>query len=340
MSHPHRMFIALLISAVASFAAQTVFADGKITLEKRDQAIHGIAVLSDGKLFADYVIGNAPKPVVWPIIGPTGKEMTRAYSMKFVVGEKTDHPHQRSFWFTHGDVNGVDFWAEAPGDGSPIKEPKPGHPTVSGHGFIMHREYVKADVVDGAGVITTRNDWLSPSCTKMLEDERTLVFRDLGDARTIDFNITLKATAGDVHFGETKEGSFGIRIPTVMDVDHKPTGGKIVTSEGLTDKDAWGQRAAWVDYSGDLDGDHVGIAVLNHPSSFRFPTRWHVRTYGLFAANPFGAKSFDPKTTDENGATIRSGDSITLRYRVIFHKGDAKAAGIAEAFKAYAAENP
>ena len=323
----------LCLSAVASPAPA-----GELKLESRDKNIHGIAVLIDGKLFADYVIGNGPKPYVWPIVGPTGKEMTRAYSMKYVEGEKTDHPHQRSFWFTHGEVNGIDFWAESPGDGSPVAGAKEGKPAFTGHGSIVHREYLKTEVVDGAGVISTRNDWIGPTGKKVCEDVRTLVFRDLGDSRSIDFDITIKATDGDIRFGETKEGSFGVRVPTVMDVDHKPTGGKIVTSEGKTDKEAWGTRAPWVDYNGDIGGDHLGIAVLNHPSSFRYPTRWHVRTYGLFAANPFGATSFDPKTTDESGATVKSGESITLRYRVIFHKGDAESADIAAAFKAYAAE--
>ena len=332
-----RSSFVLLFASILSAAPAAALAQGKLTLEARDKSIHGIAVLSDGKLFADYVIGNGPKPFVWPIVGPTGKEMTRAYSTKWVDGEKTDHPHQRSFWFTHGDVNGYDFWAEAPGDGSVNPAAKPGHPKYTGHGKIVHKEYLKNEVVDGAAVIATRNDWIAPDGKKLLEDERTLTFRDLGESRSIDFDITLKATNGDVSFNETKEGSFGVRVPTTMDVDHKPDGGKILSSEGQTDKDAWGQRAAWVDYSGNVGGEQLGIAVLNHPSSFRFPTRWHVRTYGLFAANPFGATSFDKDTKDESGATIRSGESITLRYRVIFHKGDAEAAGIAKAFEEYSA---
>jgi hypothetical protein len=327
-----------LVVAFGLTATSQGFADGKITLEQRDKDIHGVAVMVDGQLFADYVIGNAPKPVVWPIVGPTGKEMTRAYSMKHVVGEKTDHPHQRSLWFTHGDVNGFDFWAESPGDGAPIENAKPGHPRFKGHGSIVHREYLKLKAEDDAAIISTRNDWIAPNGKKQLEDERTLTFRDQGKTRTIDFDITLKATDGDVLFDETKEGSFGVRVPTEMDVDHKPTGGKIVTSEGKTDKDAWGTRAPWVDYSGNVGGELLGIAVLNHPSSFRFPTRWHVRTYGLFAANPFGSKSFDPQTTDESGYTLKNGESITLRYRVIFHTGDAESADIAAAFKKYAAE--
>lgn len=345
MSLLRSVLIVACLSLGSVFGAGESLGQGKVTVEQRDKAIHGVAVLIDGKLFADYVVGNGPKPYIWPIVGPTGKEMTRAYSMKWVDGEKTDHPHQRSFWFTHGDVNGVDFWAETPGDGSPKKGAE-GHGNVTGHGSIVHKEYTKIEAAGSAATIATRNDWVGPKGNKILEDETTIVFRDLGDARAIDYKIVLKATAGDVKFGETKEGSFGVRVPTEMDVDQKgadgkpKAGGKITSSDGSTDKDAWGKRAAWVDYSGMVGGDQLGIAIMNHPSSFRFPTRWHVRTYGLFAANPFGATSFDKETKDESGATIRSGESITLSYRVLFHKGGADKAKLEAAFKDFSAEKP
>ncbi|MCE9606201.1 MAG: PmoA family protein [Planctomycetia bacterium] len=315
-------------------------AQGTVTVAARDKAVHGVAVLIDGKLFADYVIGNGPKPYIWPIVGPTGKPMTRAYANAWVDGETTDHPHQRSFWFTHGNVNGVNFWAENPGDGSKLKEADGDGVLYSGHGSIEHKEFTKIEAAGSTATLVSRNDWLGPKGDKILEDERTTVFRDLGDARAIDFTIVLKATNGDVKFGETKEGSFGVRVPTEMDVDHKPTGGKIVSSEGLTNKDAWGTKAAWVDYSGTVGGEQLGVAIFNHPLSFRFPTRWHVRPYGLFAANPFGATSFDKNTKDESGATVRSGESLTLRYRVFFHKGDVAVGGIDAAYKQYAAEKP
>ncbi len=190
---------------------------------------------------------------------------------------------------------------------------------------------------DGAALIVTRNDWIGPDGKKQCEDERRLTFRAAADQRLIDFDITLKASDGPVTFGDTKEGTMGIRIPTVMDVNSKQ-GGQIVTSEGLTDKSAWGKPASWVDYHGPVEGKLVGIAVMNHPSSFRYPTRWHVREYGLFAANPFGLKDF---TSDKelNGAyTLPAGESIHLRYRFVFHKGDEKAADIAKEFTAYTEE--
>jgi hypothetical protein len=120
-----------------------------------------------------------------------------------------------------------------------------------------------------------------------------------------------------------------------MDVDSKK-GGSIINSNGITDKAAWGKRAAWVDYHGPVNGKTVGVAVLNHPSSFRHPTPWHVRTYGLFTANPFGLKSLGQR---EGGAfTLKKSKRLTLRHRVIFHNGDEKAAKIAAAYKAYAEE--
>ena len=246
--------------------------------------------------------------------------MTRNYPMKNVEGEKQDHPHHRSLFFTHGEVNGIDFWSE-------VKE----------HGFIKHREFVEVSASGNRAVIVTRNDWIDRADKKHVEDLRRLVFSTDGDSRIIDFDITFTASYGPVTFGDTKEGSMGVRVPTVMDVDRKQ-GGEIVNSEGIKDKDAWAKRAKWVDYHGPVSGQVVGIAMLNHPSSFRYPTWWHVRTYGLFAANPFGLKSFEPDKGVSGAHKLEEGETMSLRYRLIFHKGDEKQADIEGAFQKYAAE--
>jgi Methane oxygenase PmoA len=149
----------------------------------------------------------------------------------------------------------------------------------------------------------------------------------------LDFDITIKATAGPVTFGDTKEGMFGLRVASSMDVTRKP-GGRITNAEGLTDAAAWGQPSAWVDYTGPLAGRTVGIAILNHPDSFRYPTTWHVRDYGLFAANPFGWHDFGMKTGGDH--TIPAGQSITFRYRVILHEGKTDPANLTAAFQGYA----
>jgi methane monooxygenase PmoA-like len=152
-------------------------------------------------------------------------------------------------------------------------------------------------------------------------------------ARVLDFDITIKATAGPVTFGDTKEGMFGLRVASSMDVNRKK-GGKITNAEGITDDAAWGKASPWVDYTGPVGGETVGIAILNHPDSFRYPTTWHVRTYGLFAANPFGWHDFG--RSEKGDYTIPDGERISFRYRVIFHKGDTASADIDASFKTYA----
>ena len=128
--------------------------------------------------------------------------------------------------------------------------------------------------------------------------------------RWIDFTITIKATEGDVTFADTKEGTFAVRVADTMRLEAKK-GGRIVNSEGQEDDAAWGMPAKWVDYTGPVDGETVGIAILSHPKSFRPNTRWHVRGYGLFAANPFGHKDFPkPELAEQGAVTIPKGDEL------------------------------
>jgi hypothetical protein len=164
-----------------------------------------------------------------------------------------------------------------------------------------------------------------------------MTFAADASTRWIDFRITITAQDEKIVFGDTKEGSLGMRVGGAMAVDDK-AGGKIVNSDGLQDAEAWGKRAAWVDYSGPIDGQQVGIAILNHPASFRYPTYWHVRTYGLFAANPFGLHDFLNRPDADGSLSLARGESFSLYYRIIVHVGDAEAAGIAAAFDRYAAE--
>ena len=104
------------------------------------------------------------------------------------------------------------------------------------------------------------------------------------------------------------------------------------------EKAIWGKRADWVNYDGKVEGEDIGIAVLDHPKSFRHPTTWHARGYGLFAANPFGLRDFTRDPNQDGSWTIPEGKSLTFRYRVIIHHGDYREAHIAEAYQKYAAE--
>jgi hypothetical protein len=301
------LLVAMIPGIVASAA--------EFTVQRHDDAV---TVNVDGKLFTQYLVKSGNKPALWPIVGPTGKEMTRAYPMVSARdNERADHVHHRSLWFTHGDVNGTSFWAEE-----------------RRSGIIEHREFLRVEGGKTA-MIVTRNDWLDNDGEKLCSDVRSLTFGADNDRRWIDFDITIIAGENAVEFGDTKEGTFGVRVAGTMKVD-ADMGGKIVNSLGDTDKDAWGKRASWVDYHGPVEGEILGIAVLNHPTSFRFPTYWHVRTYGLFAANPFGVHNFENNNEKDGSYTLEPGRSFAFRYRVVLHKGDEQEGRIPEAFVEYA----
>jgi hypothetical protein len=277
----------------------------------------GVTVNYDSKLVTRYLIKSGNKPILWPLIGPHERELTRGYPMREATSdERSDHVHHRSMWFTHGDVNGVSFWHEGAGSGE-----------------IVHRQFVK---VEGGknGVIITRNDWVAPDGKRLCWDERTFTFGADGPNRWIDMDITITAGDEPVTFGDTKEGSGGVRVAGTMKVTAK-SGGKIVNSEGQTDDEAWGKPAAWCDYHGPVDGKVVGIAIMNHPNSFRFPTHWHVRTYGLFTANPFGIADFTRGPKGAGNHTLQPGEAFTVNYRIYMHAGDEKEGKVAEAFARY-----
>ena len=290
------------------------------------QTERGYDIAIDGQPFAGYVTDEKGTPIIWPIFGPTGKKMSRDFPMieRNDTTEAKDHLHHRSLWFNHGDVNGVDFWA--------IKNVK------MKTGKIVHRRFVEAKSDGQTATLVTENDWKDNDEQVLCSDVRTLRFGKTDGMRYIDFDVTVTAVLDQVVFADTKEGSLGFRVPGTMDVDAKKRnpewGGRIVNAEGLTDDAAWAKRSAWVDYTGPVEGETLGIAILNHPSSFRYPTYWHVRTYGLFAANPFGIHDFEKKEEKIGELVLKKGESFTVRYRLLFHRQDAD---IAKAFEKYAA---
>jgi hypothetical protein len=307
----------LLFGLCCLCATGTLFAQTFEVTQQDD----GVTINVDGKLFARYLTKGHKKPVIWPIVGPTGKEMTRAHPFKEDPNDKKkDHIHHESFWFDHGDVNGTDFWTTSPKSG-----------------VIAHREFVKWEGGKTA-LLITKNDWLAGE-KKVCEDTRWIEFGANEKARWIDFEVEVVASEVDLKFGDTKEGSFGVRVPPTMDADRKENPGTIENSEGQKNGAAWGKAAKWVDYSGLVEGEKLGIAILNHPGSFRFPTTWHVRTYGLFAANPFGAKDFaaDPAAYGEH--QIPRGEKMRLAYRVLFHQGDATEGAVERVFLDYSTKS-
>lgn len=314
------------LSVVAFSAATAVVAlasqAADVTVEKSEQ---GAVVTVDGEPYAEYLIKSGHQPVIWPIIGPSGQAMTRQYPLgPALPGEPADHPHHRSLWFNHGLVNGLDFWI--------VPNPRA---TVKKDNQIVHREFVTLESAGGTALIVTRNDWISDG-KKVCEDTRTIKFGVDEHGRWIDFAVELRASEGELKFGDTDEGSFGIRVPGTMAVDAK-RGGGILTSGGEKDLEAWGHAAEWVDYHGPVEGKPAGIVMFSLPDSFRHPCRWHVRTYGLFAANPFGETGFPPAAVKQGVVTVAKGDALRLHYRVLFYSGERSAEQLDAINREYAA---
>jgi hypothetical protein len=323
-----------LPAILCSTIALSSFALAEVTLK---QEADKVSVTIDGQLFTEYHFTGARRPYLYPVYGPTGAAMTRNWPLKEgVAGEAMDHPHHKSLWFGHRHVNGAGFWEDSAKAGTKL-------------GQIIHDGFSEVKGGKDAGVIRVKNKWVQDEGSEVVcTDETTLRFQQTKAGRFIDFSVTIKAGEKEVVFGDDKDGTMAIRVAETMRVErHKEKGqktapageGHIVTSEGKRDGAAWGTRGAWCDYFGPVEGKTVGVAMFDHPSNPRYPTWWHVRTYGLFAANPFGQAQFEKLPNKDAGEfKIAPGQSVTFRYRIYFHEGDEQQGQVAEQWREFVAK--
>jgi hypothetical protein len=320
--------------------------EAQVELIRRD-ADKSVDVMIDGKLFTTYRWpDNVYKPILYPLLTAQGTEITRGFPLKPRAGERSDHIHQVGNWLNYGNVNGYDFW----GNGST------GQRNPNG-GQIKHLavEEVKGGAGEGSMVATA--SWVDPNGKELLSERTEYHFIADGSVRIIDRIETLTATSGKpVIFKDTKEGMFGIRVArqlelpserdvTLTDAQGHPTTVKKLTnegvsgnyrsSEGVTGEKVWSTRAKWMDLYGNIANEKISVVICDHPENINYPTYWHARGYGLFAANPFGAKDFtDGK--EELNYTVPPGESLTLKYRILVSSGnhltDAEINGYADDF--------
>ena len=287
-----------------------------------------VDLLVAGKRFTRYDTTTGPnKPYLFPLSGPDGgPPVVRRWPVDATVpGETRDHPHHRGLWFAHGDMNGADFWTEGKGKGSTVHT---GYDAVRS-GPLYAR-------------LRPRTDWVTADGKKIAEDVRDIRLFPVRGGYLIDFDVTVRAVGGPLRWGDTKEGTFAVRVADSLRADagkDKKAEGRIENAAGQTQDATWGKTAPWVDYTGPVEGRTVGIAILDHPTNPRHPTPWHVRSYGLFAANAFGLHEFDPaKKSDKNAGVLVTpeGETITFRYRVFVHHGDTRAAALPAVWSDYA----
>ena len=295
-----------------------------------------ISIQINGKPFSEFFIAGDQvlKPYLYPLRAATGTYITRAWPLEkteeeekaFADGKiKQDHPHQRGLWFAHQSVNKTDFWNIAPLDQSPYNKPD--------RGKIVLNKVVRVKSGRKQGSIAATFDWKNHDGETLLTESRVMTFYAGKDKRVMDFDFTLTA-AEKVTFGDEKDGLFGMRLRPVLQED---TGtGHISNADGLVgEKAVWGKPSHWCDYSGTIGTEKVGVAILDNPFNPKSPVRWHVRAYGLFAANPFGLATFTGDKSQDSPTELEQGKSLRYRYRVIIHAGDAASANIAAEWDRY-----
>lgn len=330
MKHP------LALLALLAALGQAAVAEEVKLVEQKDK--QQIDVLVDGQPFTSYVYwSNQKKPLLSPLRTAQGNIFTRGFPLEKVAGERTDHPHHISSWFNYGNVNDCDFW-NSPPEGFDRASKVP-------YGAVRHKSIKSTNSGNGSATLEVSSDWIMHDGSKVLQQDETLVFRAAKDLRIIDRIITLTAQQKDAVFKDSKEGAIAIRVtrsleepsekaeiftdaagkPTaVAKLDNTGVNGVYLSSEGkVGEKEAWSTRAKWMTLSGNVKGEDVSIGIFDHPKNVTYPTYWHCRGYGLFAANPFGAKEF-PKGNPSKKAlnfTLKAGQSETFRFRILIHSG-------------------
>ena len=262
------------------------------------------------------------KPILYPLCSPSGEILTRGYPFAQVEGERQDHLHHMGMYFTL-DIGKDEFWGNSKHD-LPV---------------IKHIKTTRIQGGSGQGILSVLLHWIAQDGKPMLAESRTMVFRasSASDHYSIDFTISLEALDKTVVFEDNKEGMFSIRVAHWLNEKHS---GQYLNSEGEeTEENVWGKRARWVRLEGQKDGKNYGIAILNHPGSVNYPTYWHARGYGCFAANPMGQFVFQKQRKVPNpqplNCTIQKGQSVLSLYRIYVYEGTRNLPQMEKVFKDY-----
>jgi len=315
--------------------AQGVYAQQSRVQLTDDKAHKQVEVTIDGKPFTAYIYPGPDvlkKPVLYPIRTATGTLITRGWPMDPRPGERIDHPHHVGMWFNYGDVNGHDFWNnsnDVKGHGGPF-------------GTIVHTGIKSMKGGKDKGELTVTADWLDKDNKPMLQETTTFTFSGQGSERVIDRVTTLKALNQDVTFKDNKEGLVAIRVARqlehpsnkpevftdangiatkVAQMDNTGVTGHYKSSEGVEGEDVWGKRAKWMNLTGTINGENISVMMLDHPKNIGYPTYWHSRGYGLYAANPLAPSVMSEGKEAPMNYKLPAGQSVTFRYRVVITSG-------------------
>jgi hypothetical protein len=271
-----------------------------------------IEVHLDGQPFtAFHLDAKWDKPFLHPLRSASGEMVTRGWPVDPLAGDSNDHTWHRGLWYSHGAVNGVDFWREKPGE----------------TGKLVLRGAPKTKGEELSATL----DLMPPKGPSLGTLRQQFTFRSAPGLRMVDVTVTYLADRGqDLTFGDTEEGALGLRFTDDFRLDR---GARMSNSEGITGRPIWGKPAKWTDYAVTRGAKTVGVTILDHPGNPRHPTYWHARHYGLNSANPFGVRDFTGDKSRDGKLVVPKGGQVQFRYRVVIHEGGDPAA----LFQAFAA---
>jgi hypothetical protein len=293
-----------------------------------------VSVEIDGKPFTVFYVGGKDfnRPYLHPLRSASGKVVTRSFPAGQVPGESVDHPHHAGVFYGHGDVNGFNYWAIQ-------NVPTPPGKGANTMGRIVVKD-VSAKSGKESGTVDAVLTWLTPDGKPLMTETRKMTFHAHPELRIVDFDFDF-AAIDKVVFRDTKEGTFALRVAGALDEQRSKdtrdpaSRGTLTNAQGgVGEANVWGKRSAWVDYAGQLDGEKVGVVMMDHPGNPRHPTYWHSRGYGLHSINPFGVRDFLNDKTQDGSLTLQPGEHVRFRYRVVVHPG-VPAPRLAELYKQY-----
>ncbi len=273
-----------------------------------------VTVFIDDEHFTSYHYSDVfKKPILYPLITAHGKVITRGFPIEPRQGEKEDHPHQVGLWLNYGDVNGLDFWNNSNAVPADRK---------SEYGTIHHTSINQIESGNETGELEVTKEWVNADGEVLIIENTTYIFRGDGNRRSIDRITRLQSSGDDISLKDNKEGMIGIRMARELEHpdEHEQATGMYRSSEGREGHDAWGTRAKWMSLSGEIDGDSVSVVILDHPENVGYPTYWHARGYGLFAANPLGMKEMS-EGKEELNFVLDAEDSIIFKHRILIYSG-------------------
>jgi hypothetical protein len=291
-----------------------------------------VAVAIDGKPFTNFIFpDDMEKPVLYPINAANGAIVTRGFPLNSRDGERTDHPHHIGYWLNYESVNGLDFWNNSyaiPAD------------RKAKFGWIRNVKVTGTKSGLKTGELSYTANWENQNKDILLKEETRFLFSGADDTRTIDRITTLTAQLDTVRFKDIKDGMLGLRLTkelefpsdkveeftdshgniTKVPASGNGASGNYLTSEGKTGAGVWATRGTWCLLFGVKEGKPISVAIIDHPKNPGYPTYWHARDYGLFAANPLGQEVFS-NGKEKLNLTLSPGQSITFRYRMLITTG-------------------